>query len=330
MHVIPSSLTLNQLTNDNFQFGQQQQQHGTIQQHNPSVQSVLQSVDVRNELQSSRNPSVGVPLPSFIANDQLSSTSNNLNSLQSQFGTIEIPQKSVDQTPFPEIDLRGGATIQRGRLLGSTIGQMVNPGSASFQVADHSFEDSNINVLDGNSIGSAEFDSKLRLNNLGSAAFIGSSPGFQGQQQFVSLSNPQVIGVSRPQQIDVSLPRTVNQANQFTILPDDDSFENFQSEFVRTSRSQNTGSSKTSTINNQNTVKEEDESVKSLEKMLENSFGPDILNNKPNPPTKGLVKTPDMSSLPLEKHSDSSSSLFPPFSETSTKKPSPIRQAILK
>lgn len=377
-----SSLTQNQLTNDNFQFGQQQQQqHVTLQEHNPSLQSIIQSIDVRNELQSSRNSVNSQPLPIFRADDQILSGTDNIQNLQSQFQNFRnIPQnigfQSNIQNNAAEVGFSGGASIQRGTLLGMTLGEIINPGTVNFQVGDDvSLDDSNFQLLNGNSVESEEFNNNFRPNDLGSASFIGTSQGIPSQPQTIFVSNPQVVGVSLPQQVlnirgtgqlngnlrlnnlgssafvgssrgiptpqdisvsnpevlgvslpqpvSVSLPRTLTEVNQNQfILSDDISLEDLQADFIRTSRSQNIDSASTNALKTQN-------SLKSLEKMLENSFGPDIPNKQTPISTTGLVKTPDMSSLPLEKHSGSVSSLFPPFSK-SKQQPTSIRQAILK
>jgi len=73
------------------------------------------------------------------------------------------------------------------------------------------------------------------------------------------------------------------------------------------------------TVNNDIGFASEKESMKSLEKMLEDSFGPNLSDDNVIHPAKSLVETPDMSSLPLEKHSPPESTVFPPHFESDQK-----------
>ncbi|KAF2366122.1 hypothetical protein FHG87_003117 [Trinorchestia longiramus] len=371
-----------------LRFGQQQQQQQfqSLDNHNPSFQTILESVDVRDELKTSKDSSTGQPLPVFsnseinnndnnnYARDQLLSGSNNIAQSQVQV-SLPPPQATVQSSitnSGGEVGGRGRAIIQRGTLLGSTIGEVINPmmmGPSQIQADDNSsqgrqnqgsgfhsqlFQSANAQQFQPNvqfiSSNSQQFQSSnfqqfesdenqrfqenLRLNNLGQSSFIGSSQGLPSQPETLSVSSPQVIGVSLPQPVSVSIPRIVASSNTFAVHDGDDfSEEDIEPEqLLRLSRSQVTSQSKHKINSVTSNDRKETKSLSSLEKMLEHSFGPDTEQDSLlQPPTRHL-KTPDMSSLPLEKSTDDSSSpVFPPFSEPSppNQQSTTIQKAIL-
>lgn len=318
---------------------QQQQFQSLDGGHSPSFETILQSVDLRGGLTSSKDSTIGQPLPLFSENparDQILSGSDNV--AQSQF-QVSVPAPQIVQSNVRnnggEVGQQGSAVIQRGTLLGSTIGEVINPRGGAFIVRndDDDFDDDSNEVFlnQGFNLNAGNQQATLRLNNLGVSSFIGSSQGNPSQPQTLSVSEPQVIGVSLPQPVSVSPARPVTSNNQFFISRDDDSDEDFEDgQLLRLSRSQGS-STPNKRINALNIKVQDTKALNAFEKMLENSFAPDTEQDLSQQTHTRLIDTPDMSSLPLEKHTDSSSPVFPPFSGSSNRQQSTeIRKAVLK
>ncbi|XP_047741329.1 mucin-4 isoform X2 [Hyalella azteca] len=337
----------------NEQIGHQQQLQ-SLDNHNPSFQSILESVDVRSALKSSKDSTLSQPLPVFTnshTNDQLLSGSDNIPQSQVQV-SLPPPQSSISSSIVNaggEVGQRGSATVQRGTLLGSTIGEVINPESL-FRIKESNDDDStelpssqvfrfnsqqfqNVNTQQFQSVNSDQLQNTLRLNNLGQSSFVGASQGNPSQPQTLFVSDPQVVGVSLPQPVSVSQPRLVEPNNQFTVLPHGDiSDEDIEpAQLLRLSRSQGSSSSNKNVNSLRSNNRGESKDFLTFEKMLEHSFGPDTEQDlKLKEPAK-LLKTPDMSSLPLEKPTDSSPPVFPPFTGSSNKQQSTsIQKAVLK
>jgi len=304
LHVL-SSLTQNQLTNNNFQSG-----HDSLQQHNPSFQTILESVDVRNSLQNSRNRNVGVPLPAFrgVPSDQLSSGSDDIQILGNTI-TQQNSQFSNNNA--------GSSAIFPATLIGSTIGEMVSPGAVSFKVADVSIEESDFQNLRGESFEVDDIQTNFQLDNLGQGTFIGESQGNPALSNNLGVSSPQVVGVSLPLQVGVSDPLALGNQNS-------------QQTFIRNSRSQTKVIGTATSDKAKNEVVFDEKRLQKLEQMLQSSFGPEAPKEQTkSTPSSSLVKTADMSKIPLEKHSKTRTPVFPPFSPTNNKEAT-IEKAVLK
>ena len=305
-----SSVTQNQLTQNNFQTDQFSGDHS-------SFDSLIESVDVRGALQSSRGQSVGVPLPLFTSNQQVP------DQLLSE--TAEVPQSQVqviDNSVQSQSNLQisggadaGSASILPATLLGSTVGEMVSPAAVGFRVSDISVEEDEFQEIPGQSFELEDSQDTIRLDNLGQSTFVGSSQG-SPVSGGVSVTNPQIVGVSLPQQVSVSDPRPLDQP--------------LQQGFIRSSRSQTSKTSGQTSSKAQNKVVSSEKRLQSLEKMLQGSFGPDVTKEQLLQAAKSLVKTADMSKIPLEKHTKTSSSVFPPFSSSDSEEQTLIQRAVLK
>ena len=152
----------------------------------------------------------------------------------------------------------------------------------------------------------------LRLDNLAQSLFI------QDDQDSDELSDSHVLAVSIPKQIGISQPRPLDI--------------DFQPGVIRSSRSQTKKISTKTSSKAKNEVSGDNKRLKSLEKMLENTFGPEAPKEQPRqPPSSSLVKTADMSKVPLEKHTKTQTPVFPPFTraKTTDKKVS-VEKAVLK